>query len=91
MLGFQSTSLPLIGGVGAILTLMANPNGIIADLVAPLRRLAARLRLRPRVADLGVVDSAAAPVTQRTLVVESLRVRYGGVVAVDDVSLSVHP
>lgn len=95
--------IPLAGSVGLLLVLRRNPSGLF-DLNA---RLLARLRhrIRPtRPSDVegeerpaAVVGSAAADgratrrVSQKTLRVENLRVTFGGVVAVDGVTITVRP
>jgi ABC-type branched-subunit amino acid transport system ATPase component len=87
-----------ISGVGLILTVILNPEG----LVGPFHDLAARARLRraapvpPETAPVAAA-TAAVPAPSRStaaegapvLVVRDLSVHYGPVVAVDDVSLTV--
>jgi ABC-type branched-subunit amino acid transport system ATPase component/ABC-type branched-subunit amino acid transport system permease subunit len=87
-----------LSGVGLILTVILNPEG----LVGPMHELAARLRLRraapppPEAAPspvLATQGTAGAPVGAADqpplLAVRDLSVHYGSVVAVDDVSLTV--
>jgi ABC-type branched-subunit amino acid transport system ATPase component/ABC-type branched-subunit amino acid transport system permease subunit len=83
--------IPLVGGIGMLLTLIFNPDGIAAAGSITLRGLMRRLHLQhePRPFSLG--EESPSPVAPRTLVVEKLGVRYGGIVAVDDVSLRVEP
>jgi ABC-type branched-subunit amino acid transport system ATPase component/ABC-type branched-subunit amino acid transport system permease subunit len=91
--------LPLIGAVGLLTTLMTQPDGLLATVDrfarAPMAALdrgeaAIRSRLpfgrrpeRPR--------NGAIEVPQRKLVVEEISVSFGGVRAVDAVSLEVLP
>jgi len=96
--------LPVIGGVAVITTLLLNPNGMIPGTIDPIRRALARRRARKNekrsqrreraLANVVIPDQADLPanvVAARTLEVEGATVRYGGVVAVNDVSLSVRP
>ncbi|HWI74701.1 MAG TPA: branched-chain amino acid ABC transporter permease/ATP-binding protein [Baekduia sp.] len=83
--------LPLIGGIGVLATLMSHPDGVVAAFVAPLRKLSPRLNSARQSAPLAAPAARAVPVPPRTLVVEDLSVRYGGVVAVDGVNLRVEP
>jgi sulfate-transporting ATPase len=83
--------LPLIGGVGLLLTLMVAPDGNVHQMIKGLYRrpwvVSRRKRRRMEVA----VVEATPRVTPQALSVESLSVRYGGVVAVRDLSLTVCP
>ncbi|GGF31820.1 branched-chain amino acid ABC transporter permease/ATP-binding protein [Subtercola lobariae] len=83
--------LPVVGGIGVLATLISYPNGIVASLIAPFRRLRDRLGLAPRAHTVLPPTTDATPVRPRTLVVSNLTVRYGGVVAVGGLSLSVEP
>jgi sulfate-transporting ATPase len=81
----------VISGVGLILTLIKNPEGLASGGHALVRRLPLeRLRIRkpphPEAA-----TGVAAPTATAELQVLGLSVRYGGVVAVDDVNLRVPP
>jgi sulfate-transporting ATPase len=87
----------IISGVALIATLIRYPEGLITgghELAERLPRLdSIRLRRRAasRPAQLRVAPSAPATETGTALAVEHLTVRYGGVVAVSDVSLHVEP
>jgi ABC-type branched-subunit amino acid transport system ATPase component/ABC-type branched-subunit amino acid transport system permease subunit len=99
--------LILIGGVMLIITLLTNPDGIVGQFVTkpdPLVRWIRRQLNRGRVGHgeqataiagaippRGVGESAVRRVRPATLEVESLTVRFGGVVALDGVSLRVEP
>jgi len=93
--------LPLIGGVLLLITVIAAPDGLAYSnwvQIQQIKRLTARRlgrRPRERVITLdqlaGAGDGAAHIVRPATLRTEGLGVRYGGVVALDDVSLTVEP
>ena len=89
------TWLPIIGGVGALLAVRFNPNGIAHQQERDFRRLAARLFKRPgrrASADLDIpAEIAPVRVPAKRLRINDLTIRYGGVVAVDGVSLEVGP
>jgi sulfate-transporting ATPase len=99
--GSLSLWLPVIGGVSVLMILMQNPDGLagaIAEGSDPLtgpvvRRVKARTRKKEVALDLKSVLGGAAARTEaksgEELRVSELTVRYGGVVAVNDVSLSV--
>jgi ABC-type branched-subunit amino acid transport system ATPase component/branched-subunit amino acid ABC-type transport system permease component len=89
--------LSILGGVSVMLLLVLHPDGAVSVQAALLKKIGSRLaRLRPR-------PRAAAPERQAlpepsrrdiapaTLEVRDLVVRFGGVVAVDGVSLTVRP
>ena len=81
----------VISGIGLILTLIMNPEGLAAGGHHIAQRLPAlRLWRRGRDSE-GKAASAAPPSATAELVVDDLSVRYGGVVAVDGVSLRVPP
>jgi sulfate-transporting ATPase len=83
--------LVTIGGVTLILIVILNPNGIASVVLNDERgigKLRLRLRRKPHREQLPEVESES--VTPSTLEVHDLTVRFGGVVAVDDVSFSVH-
>jgi sulfate-transporting ATPase len=91
--GFTSW-LPLVGGIGALLAVLFNQNGIASENVHAVHRLDAKLRRRPRrppARPQPVAGSTPERVRARRLVVRDLTVRYGGVVAVDGVGLEVYP
>jgi sulfate-transporting ATPase len=82
--------LPLIGGVGLIVTLLLHRDGVAHAMSAGLRR-AFGDRLRGPSKPMALSGGAATRVTAKRLQVEDLRVRYGGVIAVDGVSLTLEP
>lgn len=96
---FSSVSrwVQLIGGVTVVLLVLFHQNGIASDFGQLAKAATARIKgvlRRGRSADVAEVelpDVAREPVEPKTLVVENLSVRYGGVVAVDNVSLTVEP
>ncbi|HEY6760387.1 MAG TPA: ATP-binding cassette domain-containing protein [Baekduia sp.] len=86
----------LIGGVSLLVFLLLNPNGIVSGNARMLRQLRARRGLGAR----GGGDVAAAIASGgeapgrtdgRSLHVSGLTVRYGGVTAVSDFSVTVAP
>jgi ABC-type branched-subunit amino acid transport system ATPase component/branched-subunit amino acid ABC-type transport system permease component len=89
----------IIAGLGVVLTVIKNPDGLVGPVHAQLEK--ARLRkIRQRVAQKSVPDAAppSSPIDHLASVnrgvsslldVQDLTVRYGGVVAVDHVSFSV--
>jgi ABC-type branched-subunit amino acid transport system ATPase component/branched-subunit amino acid ABC-type transport system permease component len=86
----------LLSGIGVVLVLIQAPDGLAWLNVEGLHRLSAKLRTithrgpRKRVVyDLPEVDQQR--VRSSSLEVRSLTVRFGGVVAVDDVSFAVKP
>ncbi len=93
----------VITGVGVVVTLIANPEGLAASGHALARRLPlpALLRRRRREAQeeaaaqpaprAASADIAVAPSAGALLSLRDLTVRYDGVVAVDGVSLDVRP
>jgi len=92
--------LPVIGGVSVLLTLLRNPNGLAgaaeSDGDPVVRWIRRRLPRRPapsiRVDSSGSMkDVAPARGTPAALVVQDLTVRFGGVTAVDNLSLTVNP
>jgi sulfate-transporting ATPase len=100
------TYLVLIGGVVVILMLIANPDGMVSATLAQFRVFGRMMpgpvrRLGPAVskliAPLPARDMSSVAVREREravpkeLEVDGLTVRFGGVVAVDGVSLKVAP
>ncbi|HZO37320.1 MAG TPA: ATP-binding cassette domain-containing protein, partial [Solirubrobacteraceae bacterium] len=94
--GFNSW-LPLIGGIAMLLAIRFNQDGITNQNVAAFSRLEAR---RARRRGKGLESAPALPerdptgetrVDPKTLRIEDLSVRYGGVVAVESISIEVHP
>ena len=89
--------LPLVAGVGTLVAVLFNQNGITYENVRSLNALGARLRQRLRrpLPASGPAVSAEAGTPKRVrpkrLRIEDLTVRYGGVVAVDSISIEVKP
>ena len=86
----------IIVGVGLILTVIFYPEGWVGVVVDQWKALTRRLSRGAgnvgAVESFGVVGEVVAPVAPATpLRFDGLTVRYGGVVAVDDVSFSVEP
>ncbi|MEO6495734.1 MAG: ABC transporter ATP-binding protein, partial [Ilumatobacteraceae bacterium] len=88
----------LISGIGILLTLISYKDGVAAQWLRMSRELKkTRKWSQPYtieladVAETGVGAEAHKRVAERSLVVEGLTVRYGAVVAVNDVSLRLEP
>jgi ABC-type branched-subunit amino acid transport system ATPase component/ABC-type branched-subunit amino acid transport system permease subunit len=84
----------LISGIAILVLVLANQDGIAAEQARQIRAIRARFgRRRAVVAPALTDDQVSEPVRvePRPLVVENLTVRYGGTVAVNDVSLAVSP
>ena len=94
--GFENW-LPLVAGVGTLAAVLFNQNGITYENVRGLRALGEKLALRlpwPSPAERVEVSAEGATparVPPKRLGIEDLTVRYGGVVAVDSISLEVSP
>jgi sulfate-transporting ATPase len=97
------SSIALIGGIGVLLTMLLNPNGIaletqrnvVVGWSALQRKVAGPTRQRvpvpgPRVTDLDDKPGSALRGGER-MTVEHLSVSFGGVKAVEDVSFDVLP
>ncbi|WP_043677439.1 ABC transporter permease subunit [Streptomyces xylophagus] len=86
--------MPLIGGIVLVLTLVGNQDGIGKELGRQARGLERKLRPQ-RAAVVPEEESDPLPDVPRAaplpLLVRDLTVRYGGVVAVDGLSLDVEP
>jgi len=92
--------IPLIGGVSLIVLLLVNQNGIVKEQIAQLAFLRTKLagfvpflamkEPQPRVLPAPSAEGQV-KVASRTLEVENVTVKYGGTVAVDNVSLTVKP
>ena len=86
--------MPLIGGIILVLTLVGNQDGIGKELGKQARGLERKLRPQ-RAAAVPEEETAPLPDVPRAaplpLQVRDLTVRYGGVVAVDGLSLDVEP
>ena len=86
------TWLITIGGIVLIVIVVFNPNGIASVVLNDERgigKLRIRLRRAPRREELGEGETRA--VSPATLEVQELTVRFGGVVAIDNVSFGVEP
>ncbi|MBK5219377.1 MAG: ATP-binding cassette domain-containing protein [Thermoleophilia bacterium] len=92
--------IPLIGGVALIVLLLVNQNGIVKEQIAQIAFLRTKLAgvlpfLAPKEPKPRVLPAPQGEgqikVSSKTLEVDNLTVKYGGTVAVDDVSLSVKP
>ncbi|HEY9555322.1 MAG TPA: ATP-binding cassette domain-containing protein, partial [Acidimicrobiales bacterium] len=81
----------VIGSLIVFLILILHQNGI-ADVATHDRRLWEKLRLVRRPAErVELPDAEVEPVEPASLSVKELSVRFGSVIAVQDVSLEVHP
>ena len=86
--------LDFIAGVLAVTVMMHNPDGLAPRMIRQYLSLFRRLRwpYRPLRADIAVGETGSHErVTPGTLAVENLSVRFGGVVALENVSLAVRP
>ena len=93
--GFASSTLELVSGALLIVVLFANPNGIADSNVRSLRRMRARRRsgvtVDPAPTDRSVRPPTGIELSGANLAVHDLSVRFGGVVALDGVTLEVRP
>jgi sulfate-transporting ATPase len=92
--------IPLIGGVSLILLVLVNQNGVVKEQIAQIAFLRSKLaRLIPFLAEKepqprvlpAPSEGAEVKVESMALEVRDLTVKYGGTVAVDNVSLTVRP
>jgi sulfate-transporting ATPase len=88
--------LQLIGGGILVLLVLQNQDGIARESVNQMRFIAAKLRGLFHRKEAVVPTIELPPATRqrvepRTLEIQHLTVRYGGVVAVDDVTVTVEP
>ncbi len=83
--------LPLFGGVALLATLMVAPDGNTHELIRVLYRASGIGARRDRSQVEVKMDVPTPRVPPKALVVEGMSVRYGGVVAVSELSLSVAP
>lgn len=89
----------LIGGILLLVTILQGPDGIVPNTLRQLKQLGARRTRRQgptgsktALADLSVRDvDVVDKVQPKLLVLDDLTVRYGGVVAVDGLSLEIRP
>ncbi len=86
-LGFAATALDLLSGALLVVILFANPNGIADSNVRTLNRVRRRRAARPA----EPLPTGEIELEGGTLEVRDLTVRFGGVVALDDVTLDVRP
>jgi sulfate-transporting ATPase len=94
LLNIDDLLIILLSGVFLIFNLILFPDGVVAGMARQLAHVldAVRriVRLRPRsVEPLPQVERE--PVAAKVLAIDHVHVRFGGVVAVDDVSLEVRP
>jgi ABC-type branched-subunit amino acid transport system ATPase component/branched-subunit amino acid ABC-type transport system permease component len=87
--------IQLISGLAILALVLLNQDGVAAEQVRQIglikQRLAPKAKaVRPRLAEVAT-ESDVVRVEPRVLTVEDLTVRYGGTVAVDNVTLSVTP
>ena len=89
----ESTWLMFIGGAVLVILLLVHPDGIADGTCRSLRDLRDKVLARTARARVPepLPDATLERVTPRTLEVEGLTVRFGGVTAVDGVSLAVNP
>jgi sulfate-transporting ATPase len=83
--------LVVIGGITVIALIVLHPDGAISVNVELIHKLESRFRRRPRVAPKPLADVVRDPVKPATLEANGVTVRFGGVVAVNDVSVRVNP
>jgi sulfate-transporting ATPase len=80
----------LVGGVAVLLIILVHQDGIAEVVAHQVAALRSRLARRPP-PELRLPVPSTTPVRPATLAVEDLTVRFGGVIAVDGVSLEVRP
>jgi len=81
----------LVGGVVVLLVVVFHQDGIAEVVCHGVRAVRSRVRRRPAAAPVLLPRPDPRPVTPETLTVDHLTVRFGGVVAVNDVSFEVRP
>ena len=94
--GEFSRYLPLISGLLLVYFVLQNQDGMAKETSLSARLLASKLRRRPTAAAADEIATPVTPtqamrVTPKVLEVRNLTVRYGGTLAVDDVSFRVEP
>jgi sulfate-transporting ATPase len=92
--------VPLIGGVSVIVLVLLNQNGLVKEWITQIAFLRSKLR---RVLPLAILEprkpkairlpeeTAVVRVPARTLEIQNLTVRFGGMTAVDTVSATIRP
>jgi sulfate-transporting ATPase len=89
--------IQLIGGVLVVLLVLQNQDGIAKESINQVKWIAAKIRAKfprlpkPKEIPFTLPPEERNPVAPKTLELHGLRVRYGGVVAVNDVSFTVTP
>jgi sulfate-transporting ATPase len=83
--------LPVIGGVGLLLTLLMNPNGIAAEMSKFARIIRSRLGRGGTKQKVELPKVQIEPVDPAVLEINGIGVRFGGVVAVNEVSMKLEP
>ena len=91
-----SVYIPLIGGVAVLFVVLTNQDGAVKDVIRQFAWLGERARrlirrpAKPHAAN-PLPDAEVVRVPAKPLEVNGLTVRYGGVVAVSELSLTVQP
>lgn len=88
--------LPLLLGLALLVNLVLVPDGVIPANAAWFRALTARFRrtarpVTPATAAPATTDAAALTARGQSLTVQGLTVEFGGIRALDDVSLAIEP
>jgi sulfate-transporting ATPase len=94
LLDIDDVQIILLSGMFLLFNLMLFPDGVAAQLARDFRRLLGAVRRmvrRPEPPLEALPDVEREPIRPQTLTVEHISVRFGGVVAVEDVSLTVVP
>jgi ABC-type branched-subunit amino acid transport system ATPase component/ABC-type branched-subunit amino acid transport system permease subunit len=90
--GSGANWLALIGGVIVIVILVQDPNGMARPNILLFRRVAGKIVRKPAEARIVLptaVSSVPRPIEAGSLEVRNLTVRFGGVVAIENVSLTL--
>jgi ABC-type branched-subunit amino acid transport system ATPase component len=94
LLDIDDLQIILLSGIFLLFNLMLFPDGVAAQLARDFRRLLRAMSKavhRPEPALAPLPDVEREPIHPQTLTLEHISVRFGGVVAVEDVSLTVSP
>jgi ABC-type branched-subunit amino acid transport system ATPase component/branched-subunit amino acid ABC-type transport system permease component len=83
--------IPLIGGVVAVLLVLQNQDGIVFENVRIIEAVRGKLSRPKRHKPFELPAGSRARVEPKTLVVDGLDVRFGGVQALNSVSLQLEP